>query len=93
MPFADRVLLWLHIAFVVFAIGPATAAIMSTPRYIRAHNLAVTAYLYRITRVFSAASLGVFLFGIILASTEHKISQPWVTASMTLFVSPSSCLC
>jgi hypothetical protein len=86
MPFADRVLLWLHIAFVMFAIGPATAAIMSTPRYIRARNLAVTAYLYRITRIFSAASLGVFLFGIILASTEHKISRPWVSASMTLFV-------
>jgi hypothetical protein len=86
MPFAERVLLWLHIAFVVFAIGPATAAIMSTPRYIRRRNLAVTAYLYRITQLFSAASLGVFLFGIILASTEHKISQPWVTASMTLFV-------
>jgi cytochrome bd-type quinol oxidase subunit 2 len=86
MSFADRVLLWLHIAFVVFAIGPATAAIMSTPRYIRARNLAVTAYLYRITRVFSAASLGVLLFGIVLASTEHKISRPWVTASMTLFV-------
>jgi hypothetical protein len=86
MPFANRVLLWLHIAFVVFAIGPATAAIMSTPRYIRARNLAVTAYLYRITRVFSAASLGVLLFGIVLASTEHKISLPWVTASMTLFV-------
>jgi hypothetical protein len=86
MSFADRVLLWLHIAFVVFAIGPATAAIMSTPRYIRGRNLAVTAYLYRITRVFSAATLGVLLFGIILANTEHKISQPWVTASMTLFV-------
>jgi hypothetical protein len=86
MSFANRVLLWLHIGFVIFAIGPVTVATMSTPRYIRTRNLAVTAYLYRITRVFSVVSLGVLLFGIILANTEHKISHPWVTASMTLFV-------
>lgn len=86
MSFANRVLLWLHIGFVVFAIGPVTVATMSTPRYIRTRNLAVTAYLYRITRVFSAISLGVLLFGIILANTEHKISHPWVSVSMTLFV-------
>jgi hypothetical protein len=86
MSFANRVLLWLHIGFVIFAIGPVTVATMSTPRYIRTRNLAVTAYLYRITRVFSVISLGVLLFGIILANTEHKISHPWVTASMTLFV-------
>jgi hypothetical protein len=46
----------------------------------------VTAYLYRITRVFSVLSLGVLLFGVILANTHHKISHPWATASMTLFV-------
>jgi hypothetical protein len=86
MSFANRLLLWLHIGFVIFAIGPVTVATMSTPRYIRTRNLAVTAYLYRITRVFSVVSLGVLLFGIILANTEHKISHPWVTASMTLFV-------
>lgn len=86
MSFANRVLLWLHIGFVIFAIGPVTVATMSTPRYIRTRNLAVTAYLYRITQVFSVVSLGVLLFGIILANTEHKISHPWVTASMTLFV-------
>jgi hypothetical protein len=86
MSFANRLLLWLHIGFVIFAIGPVTVATMSTPRYIRTRNLAVTAYLYRITRVFSAISLGVLLFGIILANTEHKISHPWVSVSMTLFV-------
>jgi hypothetical protein len=86
MSFANRLLLWLHIGFVIFAIGPVTVATMSTPRYIRTRNLAVTAYLYRITRVFSAVSLGVLLFGIILANTEHKISHPWVSVSMTLFV-------
>jgi hypothetical protein len=86
MSFANRLLLWLHIGFVIFAIGPVTVATMSTPRYIRTRNLAVTAYLYRITRIFSAVTLGVLLFGIILANTEHKISRPWVTASMTLFV-------
>src|SRR5258708_7475547 len=86
MSFANRLLLWLHIGFVIFAIGPVTVATMSTPRYIRTRNLAVTVYLYRITRVFSAISLGVLLFGIILANTEHKISHPWVSVSMTLFV-------
>lgn len=86
MSFADRVLLWLHIAFVIFGIGPVTAATMSAPRYIRARNLAVTGYLYGITRIFSAISLGVLLFGIVLADMRHEISAPWVTISMTLYV-------
>jgi hypothetical protein len=86
MSFTNHVLLWLHIGFAIFAIGPVTVATMSTPRYIRTRNLAVTGYLYRITRVFSAVTLGVLLFGIILANIQHQISRPWVTASMTLFV-------
>ena len=86
MSFTDRLLLWLHIGFVIFAIGPVTIATMSTPRYIRARNVGVLRYLSRMTRIFGAASLGVLLFGIIAAQSLHEISKTWVTASMTLFV-------
>ncbi len=40
MSFTDRLVLWLHIGFAIFTIGPVTIAIMSTPRYIRARNQA-----------------------------------------------------
>jgi hypothetical protein len=86
MSFTDRLLLWFHIAFVIFAIGPVTIATMSTPRYIRARNVGVLRYLSRMTRIFGAASLGVLLFGIIAGQSLHEMTKAWVTASMTLFV-------
>jgi hypothetical protein len=86
MSFTDRFLLWFHIGFVIFAIGPVTIATMSTPRYIRARNLDVLRYLSRMTRIFWAASLGVLLFGIIAGQSLHDMTKTWVTASLTLFV-------
>jgi hypothetical protein len=86
MSFTERLVLWLHIGFAIFTIGPGTIAIMSTPRYIRARNLAIVRYLYRITRVFAILSLFVIIFGVVLAQLEKKISTPWVTVSLTLFV-------
>jgi hypothetical protein len=86
MSFTDRLLLWFHIGFVIFAIGPVTIATMSTPRYIRARNVAVLRYLSRMTRIFGAASLGVLLFGIIAGQSLHDMTRTWVTASLTLFV-------
>jgi hypothetical protein len=86
MSFTDRLLLWFHIGFVVFTIGPVTIATMSTPRYIRAGNVGVLRYLSRMTRVFGAASLGVLLFGIIAGQSLHDMAKTWVTASLTLFV-------
>jgi predicted lipid-binding transport protein (Tim44 family) len=86
MSFTDRLLLWFHIGFVIFAIGPVTIASMSTPRYIRARNVGVLRYLSRMTRVFGAASLGVLLFGIIAGQSLHEMTKVWATASMTLFV-------
>ena len=86
MSFTDRLLVWFHIAFVIFAIGPVTIATMSTPRYIRARNVGVLRYLSRMTRIFGAASVGVLLFGIIAGQSLHDMSKTWVTASLTLFV-------
>jgi hypothetical protein len=86
MSFTDRLVLWLHIAFAIFTIGPVSAAIMSTPRYIRARNLTVVRYLYRTTRLFVLISLGVLVFGIILAQQLDDFAKPWLTISMTLFV-------
>jgi hypothetical protein len=86
MSFTDRLLVWFHIGFVIFAIGPVTIVTMSTPRYIRARNVGVLRYLSRMTRIFGAASLGVLLFGIIAGQSLHDMTKTWVTASLTLFV-------
>jgi hypothetical protein len=86
MSFIDRLVLWLHIAFAVFTIGPVSVAIMSTPRYIRARNLTVVRYLYRTTRIFALISLGVAIFGVVLAQQQHVLAKPWLTAALTLFV-------
>jgi hypothetical protein len=86
MSFTDRLVLWLHIGFVIFTIGPVTVAILSTPRYVRTRNLIVVRYLYRITRVFALMSLGVLVFGLALAQVKKDFSHPWLTASLTLFV-------
>ena len=67
MSFTDRLVLWLHVAFVIFTIGPVTIATMSTPRAIRTRNVVVLRYLMLMTRVFGAATLGVLIFGIVLA--------------------------
>jgi hypothetical protein len=86
MSFTDRLVLWLHVGFAIFTIGPVTVAIMSTPRYVRTRNLIVTRYLYRITRVFALMSLGVLVLGLVMAQLKKDFSQPWLTASLTLFV-------
>jgi len=86
MSFGDKAILWLHIAAAVFTIGPGTAAIMSTPRFIRNRNAVVVGYLFRTTRIYSFGTLLVLLFGLILTGMTHKFSQWWVSASLTLFV-------
>jgi Predicted integral membrane protein (DUF2269) len=86
MSFTDRLVLWLHVGFAIFTIGPVTVAIMSTPRYIRKRNLVIVRYLYRTTRIFAVISLGVLIAGGVLASQLNDFSKPWLTASLTLFV-------
>jgi hypothetical protein len=86
MSFTDHLVLWLHIAFALFTIGPLTVATMSTPRYVRARNLPVLRYLARMTRIFSVISLGVLILGIVAAQLRKDFSHPWLSVSMTLFV-------
>src|ERR1700743_1347448 len=86
MSFGDHVILWLHVTAAVFTIGPGTAAIMSTPRYIRKRNPVVVGYLFRTTRIYSFAALLTLIFGLILTGMTHKFSQWWISASLTLFV-------
>jgi hypothetical protein len=86
MSFTDRLVLWLHIGFAIFTIGPVTAAIMSTPRYIRNRNVGVVQYLYRVTRIFALVSLGVLIFGLVAAQQQKDFAKPWLTVSITLFV-------
>ena len=82
----ERLVLWLHVAFVIFTIGPVTVAIMSSPRAIRTRNAVVLQHLLVMTRIFGTASLGVLVFGIILGQQQKELSKAWLTVSMTLFV-------
>ena len=86
MSFTDRLVLWLHIAFAIFTIGPVTAAIMSIPRYIRTRNVPILRYLSRITIIFTACSVAVLIAGFGLAQIHHDFSKPWLSVSATLFV-------
>ena len=82
----ERLVLWLHVAFVIFTIGPVTIAIMSSPRAIRTRNAVVLQHLLVMTRIFGTASLGVLVFGIILGQQRKELSKAWLTVSLTLFV-------
>src|SRR6266700_2318373 len=84
--FPDRLMIWLHVAFVIFTIGPVTIAILSSPRYIRTRNVAVLRHMLRTTRIFGTASLGVLAFGLAAAQALHKLNSTWITAALTLFV-------
>jgi Predicted integral membrane protein (DUF2269) len=86
MSFTDRLVLWLHIGFAIFTIGPVALAISSTPRYIRLRDVAILRYLSRITVIFTLGSLLVLIAGIVLAQLKHDFSRPWLTVAMTLFV-------
>jgi Predicted integral membrane protein (DUF2269) len=86
MSFTDRLVLWLHVGFAIFTIGPVTVAIMSTPRYIRKRNVVVVRYLYRTARLFTVISLAVLIAGLVLANQLHDFSKPWLSVSLTLFV-------
>ncbi|WP_433181061.1 hypothetical protein [Actinoallomurus sp. CA-150999] len=84
MSSADRLLLTLHIGFAIFTLGPLTAATMATPRYIRRGEPGIVRYLHRVTRIYGLLTLGIFLFGGLLA--HGQFSKVWLSASMTLFI-------
>jgi hypothetical protein len=86
MSFSEQLVLWLHIGFAIFTIGPVTLAISSTPRYIRKQDLAIVRYLARITTIFTIGSLAVLVLGIVLGQLLNEFSKPWLTAAMTLFL-------
>jgi Predicted integral membrane protein (DUF2269) len=86
MSFTDKLVLWLHIGFAIFTIGPVAVAISATPRYIRQRDLAVLRYLSRTTVIFTVGSLLVLIVGIVLGELKHDFSRPWLTVAMTLFV-------
>src|ERR1700760_2569900 len=86
MSFGDKAILWLHIAAAVFTIGPGTAAIISTPRYIRNRNPVIVGFLLRTTRIYSFGSLLVLVFGLILTGMTHKFNQWWITASLLIIL-------
>ncbi|HEX4816380.1 MAG TPA: DUF2269 family protein [Nonomuraea sp.] len=81
-------LLWLHIGFAIFTIGPVTAATMAAPRAIRTNNVPALQFIQRLTRIYSLGSIGVFLFGLVLGMVlpGGVLGRWYMTASMTLFI-------
>ena len=86
MSFSGQALLALHLAAAIFALGPGTAAIMSTPRYIRKGDATVVRYLYRTTRIYAIGSVLVLVFGLILAQVQHDFAKWWISVSITLYI-------
>ncbi|MBE1587701.1 DUF2269 family protein [Nonomuraea angiospora] len=84
----SSLLLWLHIAFAIFTIGPVTAATMSAPRVIRTKNVPALQVIQRMTRIYSLGALGVFVFGVALGVVlgGGLLGKWYMTASMTLFI-------
>jgi hypothetical protein len=84
----SSLLLWLHIGFAIFTVGPLTAATMAAPRAIRNKNVPVLENIQRTTRIYSVGTLGVLVFGLAMGlSGGAEVLGRWnMTASMTLFV-------
>lgn len=84
----SSLLLWLHIGFAIFTVGPLTAATMTAPRAIRAKNVPVLQNIQRTTRIYAVGTLGVLVFGLAVGmSLGAEVLGRWnMTASMTLFV-------
>ncbi|MDR8409969.1 DUF2269 family protein [Nonomuraea sp. 3-1Str] len=81
-------LLWLHIGFAIFTVGPLTAVTMAAPRAIRTKNVPVLQSIQRTTRVYGIGALGVLVFGIALGAVMGGgvLGKWYMTASMTLFI-------
>ncbi|RAY14351.1 hypothetical protein DPM19_15405 [Actinomadura craniellae] len=84
MSLLDRLLLILHIGFAIFTLGPLTAATSATPRYIRRRDARVLRYLNRATDLYAVCTLGILLFGLILAG--GNVTRGWLAASIALYV-------
>ncbi|QYC45015.1 hypothetical protein Nocox_37305 [Nonomuraea coxensis DSM 45129] len=84
----STLLLWLHVGFAIFTIGPVTAATMAAPRLIRTKNVPALQNIARLTRIYSIGSLGVFVFGLVLGIVMGGgvLGKWYMTASMTLFI-------
>ncbi|MEZ7127888.1 hypothetical protein ACBR40_21410 [Nonomuraea sp. AD125B] len=84
----STLLLWLHVGFAIFTVGPVTAATMAAPRLIRTKNVPALQNIQRLTRVYSIGTLGVFVFGLVLGIVMGGgvLGKWYMTASMTLFI-------
>ncbi|MEU4233428.1 hypothetical protein AB0F17_54865 [Nonomuraea sp. NPDC026600] len=84
----SSLLLWLHIGFSIFTVGPLTAVTMAAPRAIRTKNVPVLQNIQRTTRIYSIGSLGVLIFGLAVGMSigGGVLGRWYMTSSMTLFI-------
>jgi hypothetical protein len=80
--------LFLHIAAAILTIGPVVVAMMAFARQVAAGDVGVLRFLNRVTRLYGAASVVVFLLGLWLVTLDDDSSfrDFWVSSSMTLYV-------
>ncbi len=91
---AYALVLALHLLSVVFLVGPAALAAMSTPRLVRAGRADALREAARTTRVLSSATVLTVVLGIGLVSlsggdsgaAEWSMGDPWVSASLVLWL-------
>lgn len=84
-------LLALHLLTVVFLVGPAALAAMSSPRLVRAGDAAGLRTAARSTRAYTLATVAVVVLGSALVGVsgegtpEWSMGDPWVSASWALW--------
>lgn len=81
--------LWLHVLTAIIAIGPLVAVTSAAPRAIDAGSVEVLRWMTRTTRVYTIASIVVFLLGLALVPLGdhgYGFGQFWISSSMTLYI-------
>ncbi|MDQ2957603.1 MAG: DUF2269 family protein [Actinomycetota bacterium] len=83
-----HLLLFLHILFAIFAIGPLVGAATTAARGVRAGDGAAVASSVRTVRLYGYVSLLVAVLGIGLVQPKWhaKFSYPWVWVSLLLYL-------
>lgn len=82
-----RFVLWLHVLTAIFAIGPLAAVTSAAPKMIDDAKVEVVRFLARTTRIYTIASVAVFLLGLAAVPLyKHKFGEVWLSSSMTLYL-------
>lgn len=85
---AMKLLLFLHLLFAIFAVGPLVGAATTAARGVKAGDGVAVAASARTVRIYGYASLLVAILGMGLVQPKYhaKFSYPWVWISLVLYL-------